>query len=74
MRERERLPILTVGTGLYMRALLEGLADLPLRSEEVRERLRESARKHGAMHLHGVLRRMDRGGCGENRADATSKN
>jgi tRNA dimethylallyltransferase len=60
LRERQRLPILTVGTGLYMRALLEGLADLPLRSEEVRARLRESARKHGAGHLHGVLRKMDR--------------
>ena len=60
LRKRERLPILTVGTGLYMRALLEGLADLPLRSEEVRTRLRERARKHGAAHLHGVLRRMDR--------------
>jgi tRNA dimethylallyltransferase len=59
MRKRGRLPILTVGTGLYMRALLEGLADLPLRSEELRERLRASSRKRGAMHLHGVLRRMD---------------
>jgi len=59
MRERVRLPILTVGTGLYMRALLEGLADLPLRSEELRERLRASSRKRGAMHLHRVLRRMD---------------
>jgi tRNA dimethylallyltransferase len=59
MRKRGRLPILTVGTGLYMRALLEGLADLPLRSEELRERLRASSRKGGAMHLHGVLRRMD---------------
>src|ERR1700676_286350 len=59
MRARGRLPILTVGTGLYMRALLEGLADLPLRSEELRERLRESSGKHGAMHLHRVLRRMD---------------
>jgi tRNA dimethylallyltransferase len=60
LRKRRRLPILTVGTGLYMRALLEGLADLPLRSEELRARMRESARKHGATHLHGVLRRMDR--------------
>ena len=59
MRKRGRLPILTVGTGLYMRALLEGLADLPLRSEELRERLRASSNKHGARHLHGVLQRMD---------------
>jgi tRNA dimethylallyltransferase len=59
MGKRGKLPILVVGTGLYMRALLEGLADLPLRSEELRERLRASSRKHGEMHLHGVLRRMD---------------
>jgi tRNA dimethylallyltransferase len=65
MRTRGGVPILTVGTGLYMRALLEGLADLPLRSEELRERLRASSRRHGAVHLHGVLRRMD--------AEATEK-
>lgn len=59
LRARGKLPILVVGTGLYMRALLEGLADLPLRSEELRERLRASAEKHGGAHLHGVLRRMD---------------
>jgi tRNA dimethylallyltransferase len=59
LRARGKMPILVVGTGLYMRALLEGLADLPLRSEELRERLRASAEKHGPAHLHGVLRRMD---------------
>jgi tRNA dimethylallyltransferase len=59
MRKRRRLPILGVGTGLYMRALLEGLADLPLRSEELRERLRASSRKRGGMYLHRVLQRMD---------------
>ena len=59
LRKRDKLPILTVGTGLYMRALLEGLADLPLRSEELRERLRASSRKHGVVYLHRVLQRMD---------------
>src|ERR1700676_4050197 len=59
MRKRGRLPILTVGTGLYMRALLEGLADLPRRSEELGGGLRGSSRKRGGMHLHRVLRRMD---------------
>jgi tRNA dimethylallyltransferase len=42
-----------------MRALLEGLADLPLRSEELRERLKASSKKNGEKHLHRVLRRMD---------------
>jgi tRNA dimethylallyltransferase len=47
VRARQLLPIVTVGTGLYLRALLEGLADLPLRSEELRDRLRASSRKRG---------------------------
>jgi tRNA dimethylallyltransferase len=59
MRRRGKLPIITAGTGLYLRALLEGLADAPERSEELRERLREKAKQHGPEHLHRVLARMD---------------
>jgi tRNA dimethylallyltransferase len=59
VRHRGQLPILTVGTGLYLRALLEGLSDLPQRSEELRERLRVSAREHGAGYLHKLLKRLD---------------
>ena len=59
LRKRERLPILAVGTGLYMRALLEGLAELPLRSEELRVRLKASSMKNGGTYLHRVLQRMD---------------
>jgi tRNA dimethylallyltransferase len=59
LRKRGRLPIFTAGTGLYLRALLEGLADIPQRSEELRERLRLSAREHGPGHLHHILRRLD---------------
>jgi tRNA A37 N6-isopentenylltransferase MiaA len=60
LRRRGRLPIFTVGTGLYLRALLDGLANMPQRSEELRERLRASAAGHPPGHLHSVLRRMDR--------------
>lgn len=59
LRARSRLPVFTVGTGLYLRALLEGLADLPLRSEELRERLRATAIEHGVGHLHAMLARLD---------------
>jgi tRNA dimethylallyltransferase len=59
LRKRKRLPIFTVGTGLYLRALLEGLADVPQRSESLRERLRESAAEHAPGHLHRILRRLD---------------
>lgn len=59
LRRRAKLPILAAGTGLYLRALLEGLADAPTRSEELRERLRRSAKQHGAVHLHKILARLD---------------
>jgi len=59
LRERERLPILTVGTGLYLRALLEGLADAPERSAELRARLEARAAARGAEYLHKVLARLD---------------
>jgi tRNA dimethylallyltransferase len=59
LRRRGRVPILTVGTGLYLRALLEGLADVPQRSEELRERLRTSMESHPPGHLHRILRRLD---------------
>ncbi len=42
-----------------MRALLEGLADIPQRSEELRQRLRASVDEHPSGHLHGVLKRLD---------------
>jgi len=59
LRGRARLPVFTVGTGLYLRALLEGLADVPQRSEELRERLRHSAQEYGPRHLHKILARLD---------------
>jgi tRNA dimethylallyltransferase len=59
LRRRGILPILTAGTGLYLRALLEGLADAPQRSEEIRARLRGITEKRGSAHLHRVLARLD---------------
>src|SRR5258708_927443 len=59
LRQRKRLPVFTVGTGLYLRALLEGLADVPQRSQELRERLRASVEEHTPGHLHRVLKRLD---------------
>jgi tRNA dimethylallyltransferase len=59
IRQRQHLPIITGGTGLYLRALLEGLFPGPQRSEELRERLRERAQERGPEHLHRILRRLD---------------
>lgn len=59
LRRRHRLPIFTVGTGLYFRALMEGLADAPIRSEPLRSRLNASGAKRGVAHLHKILGRLD---------------
>jgi tRNA dimethylallyltransferase len=59
LRERKKLPILTVGTGLYLRALLEGLADVPQRSEELRARLWAKAEERDSGYLHRMLRKLD---------------
>jgi tRNA dimethylallyltransferase len=59
LRSRKKIPILTAGTGLYLRALLEGLADAPTRSEDLRERLRSRVKQRGALHVHRLLQRLD---------------
>ncbi|HZD31562.1 MAG TPA: tRNA (adenosine(37)-N6)-dimethylallyltransferase MiaA [Candidatus Angelobacter sp.] len=57
--QRSRLPIVVGGTGLYLRALLEGLFPGPQRSDELRARLRARAHNRGSEHLHRILRRLD---------------
>jgi tRNA dimethylallyltransferase len=53
---RGRLPIVCGGTGLYLRAMLEGLAEAPERDEALRERLR---RRRRPAALWRLLRRLD---------------
>jgi tRNA dimethylallyltransferase len=60
IKARGHLPILVGGTGLYLRAVLEGLFPGPQRSEELRERLRERANIRGSSYLHRILRHLDR--------------
>jgi tRNA dimethylallyltransferase len=56
--ERGHLPIVTGGTGFYLRALLDGLAPGPQRDAELRVglRARESSRPGS---LHRILSRLD---------------
>jgi tRNA dimethylallyltransferase len=53
---RGRLPIVCGGTGLYLRAMLDGLFDGPERDEDLRGRLRERRRPASLWRL---LRRLD---------------
>ena len=56
---RKKLPIVTGGTGLYLRALIDGLFPGPQRSEELRTRLERSHTRHGTQWLSRLLHRLD---------------
>ncbi len=73
IRSRGTLPIVVGGTGLYLRALLEGLFAGPQRSEELRRRLRERAEKKGTGYLHQVLSRLDSAAAAKSHANDTPK-
>ena len=59
IKSRANLPIVVGGTGLYLRALVDGLFPGPQRSEELRNRLRQRVEQNGADYLHRILRRLD---------------
>jgi tRNA dimethylallyltransferase len=73
IKSRQHLPIVVGGTGLYLRALLEGLFPGPQRSEELRERLRERAAHRGSEYLHRILIRLDRAAAEKIHANDTPK-
>jgi tRNA dimethylallyltransferase len=56
---RNRLPIVTGGTGLYLRALTDGLFAGPARQQDLRDRLKRSHERHGGAWLHRLLTRLD---------------
>ncbi len=56
---RNILPVVVGGTGLYLRALLDGLFPGPQRSEELRNRLRLLVDEKGSSYLHRILSRLD---------------
>jgi tRNA dimethylallyltransferase len=59
IQSRGVLPILAGGTGLYLRALTEGLFKGPARSLYWRNRLEMTAERKGREYLHRLLRKMD---------------
>lgn len=56
---RGRLPIVVGGTGLWIRALIRGLVDVPAVDRVIRKRLEDAAMKDGAPALHARLGQVD---------------
>ena len=57
--DRGHLPIIAGGTGLYLRALIEGLFPAPPQKPGQRERLRKIGKSRGSAYLHRILTRLD---------------
>ena len=70
---RGHLPMVVGGSGLYLRALVEGLFPGPQRSEKLRQRLRERHASRGSNHLHRLLYRLDRAAAENIHANDTPK-
>jgi tRNA dimethylallyltransferase len=73
IRARKRLPIVTGGTGLYLRALTDGLFTGPSRQENLRARLQRSRQHHGSAWLHRLLTRLDPASAARIHANDTPK-
>jgi len=58
-REDGRVPILCGGTGMYMRALLEGLVEVPEPGDDAREEARRLVNEQGSEAVHALLMRDD---------------
>ncbi len=59
IRSRGRLPLLAGGTMLYLRALTDGIADLPRGSAELRRKIDARAAREGWPSLHAELASLD---------------
>jgi tRNA dimethylallyltransferase len=59
IRDRGRLPIVVGGTGLWIRALVRGLVDVPPVDPGIRARLEKAAAAEGAPALHARLAEVD---------------
>jgi tRNA dimethylallyltransferase len=70
---RGRLPIVTGGTGLYLRALTEGLFAGPERQLALRTRLEQSRQRHAEGWLHRLLERLDPASAQRIHANDTAK-
>jgi tRNA dimethylallyltransferase len=59
IESRGRVPLLVGGTGFYLRALRQPFFVSPQTDETLRRRLNAIRDRHGAEHLHRLLRRLD---------------
>ncbi|MFH1665639.1 MAG: tRNA (adenosine(37)-N6)-dimethylallyltransferase MiaA [Candidatus Omnitrophota bacterium] len=56
---RGKMPVVTGGTGLYMKSLIDGLFSSPPADEEFRESMRKTVEERGGEYLYAKLKQVD---------------
>ncbi|MFQ5581307.1 MAG: tRNA (adenosine(37)-N6)-dimethylallyltransferase MiaA [Mariprofundaceae bacterium] len=54
-----RIPVVSGGTGLYLRTLLSGISKIPIENKEIREELKVLQKLKGTPYLHALLAEVD---------------
>ena len=54
-----KVPIIVGGTGMYLKALIQGFAEVPAENEGVREHFEQLQQLHGTPYLHQMLAQVD---------------
>lgn len=73
LHKRGKIPLFVGGTGLYMKALLDGLFPSPPKNEALRGRLYKEAKKYGSGRLHEKLEKIDPAAAGKIHPNDTKK-
>ncbi len=73
IHQKGKIPLLTGGTGLYLRALTEGLFEMGGSHPEIRHRLQQKLQAEGISKLHEELSLVDRDGADKIHANDTHR-
>ena len=65
----KKIPVVAGGTGLYIKALVNGLAPLPPKNDGVRAALNREIETHGLEHLYKKLKTIDPASAEKNRSN-----
>lgn len=57
--KRRHLPIIVGGSGLYIKALLDGIASQPVKTTKIRKQLEGLEARKGALYLYEQLKQVD---------------
>jgi tRNA dimethylallyltransferase len=59
LNDQNKIPLLVGGTGLYFRALLDGLSDMPAADVAIRAEIQAQAETEGWPAMHEALKKVD---------------